>query len=54
VKLSAAQEATSCAATQELPHHSMEHKGFYRIHKTFALVPILNQTNPIHTATSYF
>jgi hypothetical protein len=49
MELSITQEATSCAATWELPSILWNRKVHYHIHKSFPLVPMLNQTIPVNT-----
>jgi hypothetical protein len=45
MELSPFQEATSCAATQELPSILWSLKVYYRVHKSFPRVSILRQIN---------
>jgi hypothetical protein len=51
--LSATREATSCAATQELPSILLNQKVPYHINNITSTVPITSQTNPVHTTSSY-
>jgi hypothetical protein len=51
--LSPSREAASCAAILELPNTIRNPKVRYFIHKSLQLVPILRQTNPVHTTPSY-
>jgi hypothetical protein len=53
IKLRIVGKATSYVATYELRSISWNTNVHYRIHKSPPLVPILSQTNPLHTTSSY-
>jgi hypothetical protein len=53
LQLSTTREGISCAANYELPSILWKPKVYYCFHKSLPLVPILSQTNPVHTISFY-
>jgi hypothetical protein len=45
------QEDASCTATQKLSNVFWNLKVYYRVHKSFSLVPIPSQISPVHSAS---
>jgi hypothetical protein len=54
MELSPAWEAASLSLTEEFSKILRNPKVQYPAYKSFPLVPILSQINPIHTTQSYF
>jgi hypothetical protein len=52
MELSHSSEAVSCAVTQELVNILRNLEVHSRVQNSSQLVPILSQTNPIHTTSS--
>jgi hypothetical protein len=53
MELNATQEATSCVATLYFLSILWNQKVHYRIQKSYPLVPVVTQTNPVHTTPSH-
>jgi hypothetical protein len=53
MELSTTRETASYANTQKLPSILQKPKILYSIHKSPPLVPILSQTNSVHTTPSF-
>jgi hypothetical protein len=46
-------EAANCGATQELPNILWKPWVHYRVHRSFRMVPILSQIDPVHIIPFY-
>jgi hypothetical protein len=53
-ELNTSWETAGRSATQEFPNMLCNPKVHYRVHKSPALLPIVSQTNSVHTTPVYF